>query len=416
VIGRTLVIALLVLAAAAPAAVAAPWSAPRSLTVAGSAGQPAVALGAPDLAAVAYVRTVNGEQRVELWRGTIGTLGAPVLLDRDRRLGLESPALTFDGAVGLVAWRRLRHVPNQEPTRVIALASVGRSGAASAPRELTGPPNAYDPRLPTPQLLVFNRRTTAYVTELQDRRVQGTTRLPAGATFDVEVARLADGTLLAVWPQSGVVFSATKAPGALAFGAATRLSTGGYARSPRLAVTTDGHAVAVWTQSDASGRALLAAARPPGGTFGASTVLAPPSAEALSTQAIATTAGDVFVTYVSSAQFAGAGPLRALRVAPDGLPATSVRTLTAPGERTHEVSLAVDSGAGYAAWSTAGRGRRSVRVVRVAPGAIVGTVRTVSAADDVQSAPPAFAMTADGRALIAYATKGNRIRLVTRAG
>jgi hypothetical protein len=415
VIVRALVASLLALAAAAPAAVGAPWSAPRSLTVAGIAGEPAVALGGRDLAAVAYVRSVNGERRLELRRGATGALGAPVLLDRDRRFGADSPTLVFDGAVDLVAWRHARRLPSGEPTRVIALASVGPSGTATAPRELTGPPNAYDPRLVSPQLLVFNRRTTGYLTELESRQVRGTTRLPAGATFDVQ-ARLADGTLLAVWTQSGAVFSAAKAPGALAFGAVARLSPArGYARSPQLAVTTDGHAVAVWTQSDASGRALLAAARPPGGTFGAPTVLAAAAAEAVSTRAVATTAGDVFVTYVASGRFAGAGPLYALRVAPDGRAATPVRMLTAPGERTRDVSLAVDSGAGYAAWTTAGRGRRAVRVVRVAPGAIVGAVRTVSGRDDVQSGPPAFAMSTDGRALIAYATKSNRIRLVTRA-
>ena len=56
--------------------------------------------------------------------------------------------------------------------------------------------------------------------------------------------------------------------------------------------------------------------------------------------------------------------------------------------------------------------RHAVRVVRIA-GTIVGTVRTVSGSDAAVAAPPAFAMTSRGRALIAYATTSGRIRLVT---
>jgi hypothetical protein len=41
-------------------------------------------------------------------------------------------------------------------------------------------------------------------------------------------------------------------------------------------------------------------------------------------------------------------------------------------------------------------------------------VRTVSASDAAVAAAPAFAMSPKGRALIAYATTGGRIRLVTR--
>jgi hypothetical protein len=58
-------------------------------------------------------------------------------------------------------------------------------------------------------------------------------------------------------------------------------------------------------------------------------------------------------------------------------------------------------------------GRHAIRVVRTA-GSIVGTVRTLSASDAAVAAAPAFAMSPRGRALIAYATTGGRIRLVTR--
>jgi hypothetical protein len=66
---RTTVIALLALAAMPAAAGAAPWSAPRAVTASGLAREPAVALGGPDAAAVAYVRHLSGADRVELRRG-----------------------------------------------------------------------------------------------------------------------------------------------------------------------------------------------------------------------------------------------------------------------------------------------------------------------------------------------------------
>jgi hypothetical protein len=118
------------------------------------------------------------------------------------------------------------------------------------------------------------------------------------------------------------------------------------------------------------------------------------------------------VTFVSTEQTFGAGPLQALRVAPDGHGST-LQTLTAPGERTRDAALAADSGAAYAAWASAGRVRHSIRVVRVA-GPIVGAVRTLSGSENVVSQPPAFAMTPRGRALLAYMVRAGGIRLVSR--
>jgi hypothetical protein len=199
------------------------------------------------------------------------------------------------------------------------------------------------------------------------------------------------------------------------FGVATRLSApGGFARSPQLALTPDGHAVAVWTQSDGSGRALVSAARPPGGGFGAPTTVLAASEQVLTVRALGSSAGDVLVAFVSARADIASGPLRALRLGPNGQASGSVRTLTPPGERTRDVSLAADNSAGYAAWATGGiTSRHRVRVVRIA-GSIVGTVRTVSGSDSAVAAGPAFAMTPRGRALIGYATSSGRIRLVTR--
>jgi hypothetical protein len=406
---RAVLLALAALAALPAGADAAPWSAPRAVTVSGAAREPAVALGGPDAAAIAYVRRLRGADRLELRPGTVDRLGRPVIVDRDARHGLDSPALTYSGHVALLAWRRFQ-APD---ARVIGFASVSGGRVVSGPRATTGPPNSYEPAFANPRLLTWWRRKAAYARTIEGDRPVVTTRLPSGAAFESQVAELPDRTRVAVWPNAGAIYAATQAPGALAFDAPVRLSApGGFARSPQLTVTTGGTAVAVWTQSDGVGRALVAAARPPGGAFGAAVQLTSRDAQALDVQAVATSAGDVLATYISARPDNPGGPLSALRISPSASASTPV-TLTAPGERARYASLAVDAGAGYAAWVTAGTGRHGVRVVRIA-GSVVGTVRTVSGSDRAASAPPAFAMTRSGRAVIAYATTSNRIRLVTR--
>jgi hypothetical protein len=408
---RAAAIALLALAATPAAAGAVPWSAPRSVTVSGLAREPAVALGGPDAAAISYVCRLSGADRVELRRGTVDRLGTPTILDRDARHGLDSPTLTYSGHDALLVWRRFRDAN----TRVLELASVTRAGSVGGPRAITGPPNAFSPAFASPDVLTFWRRQAAYTVAIANRTAGAKTRLPAGAAFESQVVKLADGRLVAVWPSGGAIFAATRAPGATVFGGATRLSApGGFARSPQLALTPDGHAVAVWTQSDGSGRALVSAARPPGGGFGAPTTVLAASEQVLTVRALGSSAGDVLVAFVSARADIASGPLRALRLGPNGQASGSVRTLTPPGERTRDVSLAADNSAGYAAWATGGiTSRHRVRVVRIA-GSIVGTVRTVSGSDSAVAAGPAFAMTPRGRALIGYATSSGRIRLVTR--
>jgi hypothetical protein len=408
---RPALIALLALAATPAAAGAVPWSAPRSVTVSGLAREPAVALGGPDAAAISYVRHLSGADRVELRRGTVARLGTPTILDRDARHGLDSPTLTYSGHDALLVWRRFRDAN----TRVLELASVTGAGRVGGPRAITGPPNAFSPAFVDPGLLTFWRRTAAYTIAIADRTAGVKTRLPAGAAFESVVAALPDGTLVAAWPSAGAIFAATRQPGATAFGAPVRLSApGGFARSPQLAFTPDGHTVAVWTQSDGTGRALVSAARPPGAAFGAPTTVLPSSDQVLTVHALGRSAGDVLVAFVSARADIASGPLRALRLGPSGQASSPLRTLTPPGERTRDVSLAADNSAGYATWVTGGvTSRHAVRVVRIA-GSIVGTVRTVSGSDGAVAARPAFAMSPRGRALIAYATTNGRIRLVTR--
>ena len=266
--------------------------------------------------------------------GTVDRLGTPTILDRDTRHGLDSPTLTYAGHDALLVWRRFRDAN----TRVLELASVTRAGTVGGPHAITGPPNSFEPAFSSPDLLTFWRRQAAYTIAIANRTAGAKTRLPDGAAFESVVAKLADGRLIAVWPNGGAIFSATRAPGATAFGAATRLSApGGFARSPQLALTPDGHAVAVWTQSDGTGRALVTAARPPGGAFGAPTTVVASSEQVLTMRALGISAGEVLVAFVSARADIGSGPLRALRLGPTGLAVSSVRTLTPPGERTRDV-------------------------------------------------------------------------------
>ena len=225
---RASILALIAAATAAQAAGAAPWSAPRSVAVTGSPSEPVVALGGPDAAAVAYSRNRGRGGRIELRAGTVDRLGRPVIVDRDASHGLDSPALTFSGHVALVAWRRFQ-APD---ARLIELASVSRGHVVSGPRALTGPPNAYEPAFPSPQLLTFWRRTAAYAQTIENRRPGVTTRLPRGAAFESQVATLPGGTRVAIWPAAGAIYASTQAPGAPAFDPPVRLSApGGFARS-----------------------------------------------------------------------------------------------------------------------------------------------------------------------------------------
>jgi hypothetical protein len=414
---RSLFVVVSLLALLPGSAAAAPWSPPRAVTARGAASEPQAALGPGGAAGVAYTRSDRGVSSVELRRGTIGGLDGAIVVSRNARHALDSPALTFDGSTARVAWRDFAHRDH-----VVTTTTVSRSGALGARLALSGVRSSgYFPRFVAPDLLAFTTRTEARVVRLGDRPVG--VSLPAGATFDAALGLLPDGTLLAAWPDSGRVYAAALAPDASGFGPAQALSpAAGYARSPQLAVTSDGAAVVVWTQSDQYGSALLAAARPAGGAaFEPARELAPSSAGASEPAAIGTTAGDVFVAYVAAGPGPSNGrrrngPLTALRLAPDGHAVTAPLVLTPRGERTGGIALAVDSGAAYAAWVTAGARPHRLRIVRVAPGGIVGAVRTLSGRDNLVTAPPSFAMTTSGRALIAYATTAGTIRMVARAG
>ena len=85
----------------------ASWSAARPLTASGTAGLPVLGLSGPDRMAALYVRSLGGEERVELRRGAEDRLGPAIVLERSRRTRLGSPALHVDRDRALAAWVRI---------------------------------------------------------------------------------------------------------------------------------------------------------------------------------------------------------------------------------------------------------------------------------------------------------------------
>ena len=400
---------LALLGALAPAA-SASWSAARALTASGAATPAVVALSGPDRMAALYVRSLGGQDRVELRRGTEDRLGPPTVIERDRGGRLDSPALHVDRDRALTVWRRLG--------AGLGAASVPFSRGPNDPRTLTGRGMFYDPRFVAPDLLTWHSRRQGSVRERLGGTFGVTTRLPTGATFGAALVVDRDGGLVVAWPQDGRILVAQRPAGG-AFGPPVRLSGDGYARTPVLAVTANGAVVAAWVQNAGEGNALMVAARPRGGGFGAARELAPAAEGAVSPRALGTSDGAILLSYVASGARVGwvvrRGPLRVLRAGPDGVPAGRTLTLTPDEERTRDAALAADASAAWVAWAGTREGRDPLHVRRLATGGILGRLRTLSGRDDVAPGPPAFAMTRSSRALLTYARRDGRLRYVWRS-
>jgi hypothetical protein len=376
------------LPASAPAA---SWTAPRAAATAGSSFTPSVAADARGRMAVAFVRELGGRTRAEVRRGaTRGLLrGASIVLDSSTHF-VSEPAvgLPADGGPLAVAWRRFEG--GAQRLRGTAISSAG---TAAAPQALTpdGTESAYAPAFvaaaDSSTRLVWTRRTTE-----AGRLVVGGTfgapfALPApGVGAEPQVAVDADGATVVVWVDSasGRVLAA-RAPAGGPFGPPDVLSATGRARAPQLAVSTSGTAVAVWLQSSGAGNSLQAAARPRGGTFGAPFPIAEAEQRAFSPRIAATSAGEVLVAWVNSnvATGYGGGPgiVWLQRLSAGGALVGARRQLSTDGVRTTEPAIAHDgAGSAIVAWTNFPAGARSgtVQARRIAPGAIIGSVRTLS--------------------------------------
>jgi len=176
--------------------------------------------------------------------------------------------------------------------------------------------------------------------------------------------------------------------------------------------------VVAWVQNAGDGNALLTAARPRGGAFGAPREVVAATAGAFSPRLVATSDGRVVASYVATGSRAGwgsrSGSPHALALGPDGTLVGTDLSLGAAGERARDAALAADAGAAWVAWTATAPGPDPVHVRRLAPGGILGRLQKVSGRDDVASTAPNLAMARSGRALLAYTTRDGRMRYVTR--
>ncbi|MEA2380097.1 MAG: hypothetical protein QOH72_68 [Solirubrobacteraceae bacterium] len=384
--------AALAAAAVVPAsAPAASWTAPRPAATAGASFTPSVAADARGRMAVGFVRQLRGRTRAEVRRGTTRGLlrGASLVLDSSTHFESElAVGLPSDGGPLAAAWRRF----DNGAQRLFA-ATVSTAGAARTPQALApdGTESAYAPAFVAggdgSTRLVWTRRTTAAGRLLAGGAFGAPFALPApGVGAEPRIAVDADGTAVVVWVDSpsGRVL-ASQAPAGGRFGPPTVLSATGRARDPQLAVSATGTAVAVWLQSSGGGNSVQAVARPRGGAFGAPFQIAEPGQRAFSPRIAATSAREVLVAWVNSnvttGYGGGPGVVRLQRLGDDGAPVGARRQLTPDGVRTTEPALAHDgTGSVIVAWTNFPAGARSgtVQARRIAPSAILGSVRTLS--------------------------------------
>jgi hypothetical protein len=373
---RAVLLALLALAVAPSGAAAASWSAPQALTRAGDVFSPALANGTNGGVAVAYLRQLGSTDRVELRNGTLrGTLRAPVVLDSSTH-AIFDPAVTinFDGR-SVVAWRRYF----QGNHRVRAT-SVRRDGHVGPVRHLSGGgESAYAPAfLPSADgqtYLSWPRRTFGQFVPFANGSFQPFSSSASAAIGNEPVAAVdSTGTIVLVWTSGGQVLTATGRPGG-AFSAPSALATVG--RDPQVTVLGDGTVVAAWTTDTG----IVAAARPLGGAFGAPTTVVDGAASAA--RIIGSPGGEVLVAYVDESRH-----LLLQRLTP-ALSRVGARIALGAGDQTSGVALARDGSAVFAAWTVRSSG--TVRVRRIAPGGIIGPVRTLAPRSLLRGHPPTTA-------------------------
>jgi hypothetical protein len=209
------------------------------------------------------------------------------------------------------------------------------------------------------------------------------------------------------------VLTADGAPGA-AFGTPVALPSAGYARDVQLVRAQDGALFAAWLASTGQGNIVQYAVRAPGATaFGPTLTLAAATPGAFSVRLVATSAVEVLLGWTATNRrvgYGGApGALRLQRLRPDGTAVGAAITLTAPGMRADDVVLAHDgTGSVLAAWGRRdGGGRQTIQARRLAPGGIVGPLRTLSPRAGAVAGPTLAG--ANGGGVAAGQSPGQRI-------
>jgi hypothetical protein len=407
--------AIAVAALALPSSALAGWSAPELLTQSGSAYGVSVAADVQGDAGVAYVRTLDGRNRAELRRGSVrGKLASPVILNTSPH-AMDTSALAFDAdRNATTAWRQ--YVDGND--RVWG-AYVDRQGRRGSLLHVTGGgESAYEPTFavgagPSP-LLVWGRRTSAGAAAPDNG---GYLRYHSlnGPSVDVSMTTTADGAVTAAWASGGVAYAATLARPTGSWTAPQQLSdpaAGTVASTPVLTVARNGNVLAAWTASNAGGIELDAAVRPAGaGAFGPPAQVVDPGDYARTPRLATMASGEVLLTYLATRGHTSSGPVELVRLSPSAQVLQRL-TLTGSGETASVSALAADGTSGaFAAWAENGPDRGVMRAVRIAPGGIVGSVKTLSSTGDPESLP-ALAGLPTGGALLAWPSPhDHRVRL-----
>ena len=371
---RTVLLALLALAMAPAGAVAASWSAPQALTRAGDVFSPALANGTNGGVAVAYGRQLGGTTRVELRNGTLGgALRAPVVLDSSTHAIFDpAVAINFDGRA-VVAWRRYF-----EGNHRVRATSVRRDGHVGPVRHLSGGgESAYAPAfLPSADgqtYLGWPRRTFGQFVPFANGSFQPFSSSPfAGIGNEPAAAVDATGTIVLAWSGAGVM-TAHARPG----GAFSTPSDAVAAEHPQMAVTPDGTVVVAYSAFGQIG----ASARSSGGELG--TPVGVVDDTTIAWRIIGSPGGEVLVAYVDESHH-----LWLQRLTP-ALARVGAPIDLGGSDDTRDVALARDGSAVFASWTAHTTG--AIRVRRIAPGGIVGPVRTIAPLSLLRGHPPATA-------------------------
>ena len=409
--------ALFAAAALPSSALAGSWSTERAATQAGTAYDPSVAADARGRIALGWGRQLGDVRRAEVRRGTLRRfLRGPALVLDSTTGNLDSVTVALSGNASLlaVAWRR-----RQDAAQRLFGATLTLNGMVDGATPLTpnGPESAYFPRFVTDGdnalRLIWDRRTSSAGRVLRGTGFDAPFAVPGrGVNSGPAIAVDPDGTTVAVWTDGGRVLTAS-APAGGAFGPSVVLSAAGYAREPQAVTTDGGDVVAAWLSSSGEGNAILAAARPRDGEFGATVALAGHEERAFSPRLAATSAGEVLVAYLSTSVNrgfgGGRGVVRLRRLDGREQPAGSRIRLSPSGVRAIEPAIAHDGiGSAHAAWTDSAGRRSTVQAKRIAPGGITGPVRTLSRAPADSPAAPVLAG-ASGQAVAAW-TRGQDVR------
>ena len=343
--------AAIALAATAPAAAeAGSWTAARAATSAGQSFDPSVAADSRGRIALGFARHLDGRNRAEIRQGRLrdGLRGASTVIDSltgnldDVTVGLRPGAPAAD-----VVWRRLAANAQR------LFGTSVRPGSTSPPRtrtELTtGPSSGYEPRWVDGadgiRRLVYDLRTTSAERSVTDQGYGPASPLPGTGVASQPRARRRGGRdATASWQGGGRVLVAQAAPGA-AYGAPVTPATAGYVRDVQIVQGADGTVVVAWLASTGQGNAVQIASRPPGGAFGARTIVPGPEG-AYAPRLVATSAGEFMLGWTATGRTSGyassAGTLRLQRLSAAGAPVGSIRALTASGTRAREIVFAHD--------------------------------------------------------------------------